>query len=113
MLNGLPALPVATARPVVLTAAERHRLKRAAYGHRAPHQDRLRVQIVLQTARGRGQRSNRPAKRERTWTPCPPGTAAVWVRDRLGELFTDRHFADWYPVDGHRGLWGRVNASEG
>jgi len=29
LLNGLPALPVATARPIVLTAAEQHRLKKA------------------------------------------------------------------------------------
>lgn len=34
----------------------------------------------------------------------PRGTAAMWVRDRLDELFTDEHFADWYPVDGRRGL---------
>lgn len=47
-------MPVATARPIVLTAAERHRLKNAAYGHRTPHQDLLRAQIVLQAARGRG-----------------------------------------------------------
>jgi transposase len=47
-------LPVATARPIVLTAAERHRLKKAAYGHSTPHRDRLRAQIVLQAARGRG-----------------------------------------------------------
>lgn len=54
LLNGLPALPVATARPIVLTAAERHRLKKAAYGHSTPHRDRLRARIVLQAARGRG-----------------------------------------------------------
>ena len=29
LLNGLPALPVATARPIVLTATERHRLKKS------------------------------------------------------------------------------------
>ncbi|MEU9640314.1 transposase [Streptomyces tendae] len=34
----------------------------------------------------------------------PRGTAAMWVRDRLDELFTDEHFADWYPIDGRRGL---------
>ncbi|WP_435864054.1 transposase [Streptomyces mirabilis] len=34
----------------------------------------------------------------------PRGTAAMWVRDRLEELFTDEHFADWYPVYGRRGL---------
>ncbi|MFJ9817693.1 hypothetical protein ACIRU3_20965 [Streptomyces sp. NPDC101151] len=34
----------------------------------------------------------------------PQGTAAMWVRDRLDDLFTDGDFADWYPVDGRRGL---------
>lgn len=34
----------------------------------------------------------------------PRGTVAMRVRDRLDELFTDEHFADWYPVDGRRGL---------
>lgn len=34
----------------------------------------------------------------------PRGTAAMWVRDRLDGLFTDDDFADWYPVDGRRGL---------
>ncbi len=28
----------------------------------------------------------------------------MWVRDRLDGLFTDDDFADWYPVDGRRGL---------
>jgi transposase len=47
-------LPVAAACPIVLTAAERHRLKKAAHGHKTAHQDRLRAQIVLHAARGRG-----------------------------------------------------------
>jgi transposase len=34
----------------------------------------------------------------------PRGTAAMWVRDRLDELFVDEGFADWFPVDGRRGL---------
>ncbi|PKV82810.1 IS1182 family transposase [Streptomyces sp. TLI_146] len=34
----------------------------------------------------------------------PRGTAAMWVRDRLDELFTDEDFADWFPADGRRGL---------
>ncbi|MFF3357971.1 IS630 family transposase [Streptomyces sp. NPDC002917] len=42
-------MPVATARPKVLTAAERHRLKRAAYGYR----DRARARLVLLAARSR------------------------------------------------------------
>ncbi|WP_371656785.1 MULTISPECIES: transposase [unclassified Streptomyces] len=34
----------------------------------------------------------------------PRGTPAMWVRDRLDELFTDEDFADWFPADGRRGL---------
>lgn len=34
----------------------------------------------------------------------PRGTVAMWVRDRLDELFTDEDFIDWYPSDGRRGL---------
>ncbi|GAA2261266.1 MULTISPECIES: helix-turn-helix domain-containing protein [Kitasatospora] len=46
-------MPVATARPIVLTAAERHRRKKAAYGHRTEHRDRVRARIVLLAARSR------------------------------------------------------------
>ncbi|MGW0886214.1 helix-turn-helix domain-containing protein [Streptomyces sp. NPDC002671] len=52
LLIGLPALPVAAARPIVLTAAERHRLKKAAWGHKSEHRARVRAQIVLRAARG-------------------------------------------------------------
>ncbi|MEU3604498.1 IS630 family transposase [Streptomyces sp. NPDC035033] len=37
-----------------LTASERHRLKKMAYGHKTPHQARQRATIVLLAARGRG-----------------------------------------------------------
>ncbi|MFG2563153.1 helix-turn-helix domain-containing protein [Streptomyces sp. NPDC048496] len=47
-------MPVAAARTISLTAAERHRLKKAAHGHKTAHQDRVRAQIVLHAARGRG-----------------------------------------------------------
>jgi transposase len=40
------------ARPVGLTAALRHRLKKIAQGHKSPYRDRLRAQIVLDAARG-------------------------------------------------------------
>ncbi len=40
------------AHPVRLTAAQRHRLKRIARGHKSPHRDRLRAQIVLDAAAG-------------------------------------------------------------
>ncbi|MFD5703695.1 IS1182 family transposase [Streptomyces lasiicapitis] len=34
----------------------------------------------------------------------PRGTVAMWVRDRLDELFTVEDFTDWYPADGRRGM---------
>ncbi|MFC5670761.1 helix-turn-helix domain-containing protein [Streptomyces incanus] len=38
--------------PVVLSANERHRLKKTAYGHKTPHQARQQAIIVLLAARG-------------------------------------------------------------
>ncbi|KJK57817.1 transposase [Saccharothrix sp. ST-888] len=35
-----------------LTASRRQRLKKAAYGHKSPHQARIRAQVVLHAARG-------------------------------------------------------------
>ncbi|MFK4101500.1 helix-turn-helix domain-containing protein [Streptomyces sp. NPDC019531] len=46
-------MPVCLAVPVVLSAAERHRLKKMAYGHKTPHQARQRATVVLLAARGR------------------------------------------------------------
>jgi transposase len=34
----------------------------------------------------------------------PNGTPAMWMRDRLQELFTEADFADWFPANGRRGL---------
>lgn len=45
-------MPALCARPVRLTAAQRHRLKKIARGHKSPHRDRLRAQIVLHAAAG-------------------------------------------------------------
>jgi hypothetical protein len=45
-------MPAPRARPVRLTAAQRHRLKKIARGHKRPHRDRLRAQIVLHAAAG-------------------------------------------------------------
>jgi transposase len=45
------SVPVACARPITLTAAERTKLKKAAWGHKSPHRDRVRAQIVLLAAR--------------------------------------------------------------
>jgi transposase len=52
LLIGLPALPVATARPIALRAAERERLKKMAYGHKTEYRLRSRAQVVLHAARG-------------------------------------------------------------
>jgi transposase len=45
-------MPALRARPVRLTASQRHRLKTTARGHKSPHRDRLRAQIVLDAASG-------------------------------------------------------------
>ncbi|MEV6805194.1 IS630 family transposase [Streptomyces sp. NPDC051132] len=45
-------MPVTPAVAVVLTASERHRLKKMAHGHKTPHQARQRATIVLLAARG-------------------------------------------------------------
>jgi transposase len=45
-------MPVAAARLISPTAAERRRLKKSAYGHRTLHQLRVRAQIVLHASRG-------------------------------------------------------------
>ena len=50
---GLPALPVVAARPIVLRAAERERLKKMACGHKTEYRLRTRAQVVLHAARGR------------------------------------------------------------
>jgi transposase len=43
-------MPAVCARPVRLTAAQRHRLKKVARGHKSAYRDRLRAQIVLDAA---------------------------------------------------------------
>ncbi|WP_406130157.1 helix-turn-helix domain-containing protein [Streptomyces canus] len=46
-------MPVTPAVTVVLTASQRHRLKKMAYDHKTPHQARQRATIVQLAARGR------------------------------------------------------------
>ncbi|MFJ2582921.1 IS630 family transposase [Kitasatospora aureofaciens] len=46
-------MPVAPARPIFPTAAERERLKKMAYGHKTEYRLRMRAQVVLHAARGR------------------------------------------------------------
>ncbi len=45
-------MPALLACPVRLAAAQRHRLKKTACGHKSPYRDKLRAQIVLDAARG-------------------------------------------------------------
>lgn len=45
-------MPVAAACPISLTDSQWQRLKKAAYGHKSPHQARTRAQVVLHAARG-------------------------------------------------------------
>jgi transposase len=75
---GLPALPVAAARPIALRAAERERLKKMAYGHKTEYRLRVRAQIVLHAARGR---SNARIARE---TGLHLDTVRCW-RSRFAE----------------------------
>lgn len=53
LVIGPPALPVTSACPIVLTASERERLKKVAYGHKTEHRLRQRAQVVLHAARSR------------------------------------------------------------
>ncbi|MFJ9867478.1 IS630 family transposase [Streptomyces sp. NPDC101165] len=46
-------MPLRTACPIDLGAAERARLKMMAYGHKTEHRLRVRAQVVLHAARGR------------------------------------------------------------
>ena len=45
-------MPGPRACPITLTAADRHRLRQRARGHKTPHRDRIRALIVLLAARG-------------------------------------------------------------
>ncbi|SCE50970.1 hypothetical protein GA0115240_172024 [Streptomyces sp. DvalAA-14] len=47
-------MPVCSAVPLEPTAAERHWLKKMAYGHKTPYRAGQRATIVLMAARGRG-----------------------------------------------------------
>ncbi|MGX6739685.1 helix-turn-helix domain-containing protein [Streptomyces peucetius] len=46
-------MPVAAACPIALTASQRRRLKKTAYGHKTPHQAGIRANVVLHAAQGR------------------------------------------------------------
>ncbi|MEV5204295.1 helix-turn-helix domain-containing protein [Streptomyces sp. NPDC053720] len=95
-------MPVALARPVAPTAAERKRLKKMVYGHKTEHRLRLRAQVVLHAARGR---SNARVAREtglhldtvRTWRGrfAERGLPGLSDRKSLGRLraFTARQTA--------------------
>jgi transposase len=80
-------LPVAAACPISLTASQRRRLKKMAYGHKTPHQARMRAHVVLHAARGR---SNALIAREtglhldtvRTWRGRFAGEGLPGLADR-------------------------------
>jgi transposase len=84
-------LPVAVARPIVLRAAERERLRKMAYGHKTEYRLRMRAQVVLHAARGR---SNARIAREtglhldtvRCWRGrfAERGLGGLSDRERLG-----------------------------
>ncbi|MFD8219535.1 helix-turn-helix domain-containing protein [Streptomyces sp. NPDC059697] len=67
-------MPVAVARPIAPTPAERERLKKMAYGHKTEHRLRMRAQVVLHAARGR---SNARIARE---TGLHVDTVCCWRR---------------------------------
>ncbi|MEW2491511.1 IS630 family transposase [Streptomyces sp. NPDC048411] len=46
-------MPVVLARLIALTASERERLKKMAYGHKTEYRLRARAQVILHAARGR------------------------------------------------------------
>ncbi|WP_307797758.1 helix-turn-helix domain-containing protein [Streptomyces laculatispora] len=82
---------VAPAVPVVLTASERHRLKKTAYGHKTPYQARQRATIVLLAARGRSNtriaaRTQMHVDTVRTWRGrfAADGLPALADRKRSG-----------------------------
>ncbi|WP_406253501.1 helix-turn-helix domain-containing protein [Streptomyces atratus] len=86
-------MPVARARPIVLRAADRERLKQMAYGHKTEYRLRMRAQVVLHAARGR---SNARIAREtrlhldtvRTWRGrfAEHGLSGLSDRERTGRL---------------------------
>ena len=71
-------MPTLLARPVRLAASVRNRLKMVARGHKSPHRDRVRAQIVLDAAR---RRSNARIARDRH---VDEDTVRKW-RDRFAE----------------------------
>lgn len=38
------------------------------------------------------------------WACCPAGAPAMWMRDKVQELFSDNDFSDWYSGDGRPGV---------
>ncbi|MEU2630499.1 helix-turn-helix domain-containing protein, partial [Kitasatospora sp. NPDC007106] len=92
-------MPVPSACPITLTASERERLKKMAYGHRTEHRIRQRAHVVLHAARGR---SNARIAREtglhldtvRTWR----GRFAASRLPALGDLKRSGRPASFTPL---------------
>nr|WP_229841390.1 helix-turn-helix domain-containing protein [Streptomyces brasiliensis] len=55
---GLPVVPVAVACAIFLTATDRKRLKKMAWGHKSEYRQRVRAQIVLHAAPGHSNARN-------------------------------------------------------
>jgi transposase len=54
---------------------------------------------------GRGSGRAIPVETVRVaWAASPKGTPAMWVRERLNDLFVDEDFAAWFPSDGRPGI---------
>lgn len=84
-------MPACSAVPVVPAAAERHRPKKMAHGHKTPHRARQRATIVLPAARGApmpGQPRRRKVAEVRTpacQVPAESGTP-LDARNRTGAV---------------------------
>ena len=80
-------MPVLCARPVRLTASQRRQLKKVARGHKSPHRNKLRAQIVLDAASGHA-------------------NAAIARRCRVS-VDTVRKWRDRFTAEGMHGLGDR------
>ncbi|MGW2372993.1 transposase [Kitasatospora sp. NPDC001683] len=95
-------MAIRAAVAVVLTAAERHRLKKMAYGHKTPHQARQRAAVVLFAARGRSNAriaAETPlhvgydVHRARVFGRCEPKTGIVPFMNLVTQVMTTEPYA--------------------
>ncbi|WP_405000860.1 transposase [Kitasatospora cathayae] len=95
-------MAIRAAVAVVLTAAERHRLKKMAYGHKTPHQARQRAAVVLFAARGRSNARiaaethlhvGYDVHRARVFGRCEPKTGIVPFMNLVTQVMTTEPYA--------------------